>query len=278
MLRNTFCHVPGIGLRTEQRLWSSGIISWDDLSLTTDIPLPPVKAHALKAFVDASTRALHEKNPYYFGDLLPVNERWRLFPEFRDSTVYLDIETTGLGSLENYITTIALYDGKKISWYVHNRNLDDFERDMQQYTCVVTYNGRCFDLPFIKSYLEYAIEHVHIDLRFVLRSLGFSGGLKGCERMIGLDRKELDGVDGYCAVLLWDEYLRNNNERALETLLAYNIMDVVNLEFLMVSAYNLKLNATPFAGTHALPLPLPPKVPFRADQKTIETIRMQRFW
>jgi uncharacterized protein YprB with RNaseH-like and TPR domain len=227
--------------------------------------------------VDESTRALRDKNPYYFGDLLPANERWRLFPEFRDSTVYLDIETTGLGSLGNYITTIALYDGKKISWYVHNRNLGDFERDVQQYTCVVTYNGRCFDLPFIKSCLAFPIEHVHIDLRFVLRSLGFSGGLKGCEKMIGLDRAELEGVDGYFAVLLWEEYLKKKNERALETLLAYNIMDVVNLEVLMVSAYNLKLQTTPFAQTHSLSPPTPAALPFRADQRTIEKIRMQRF-
>lgn len=277
MIRNTFCHVPGIGLTTEQRLWSSGILSWDDLMHTPHIPLSAAKAQTLRGVVEESSRALQDRNPHYFADLLPANERWRLFPEFRNSTVYLDIETTGVGSGEHYITTIALYDGEKISWYVHNRNLDEFAKDIQQYECVVTYNGRCFDLPFISSCLEVSMEHLHIDLRFVLRSLGFSGGLKGCERMIGLDRKELEGVDGYFAVLLWDEYLRNSNEVALETLLAYNILDVVNLEVLMVVAYNLKLQTTPFAETHALALPILPDMPFRADLRTIEKIKMERF-
>lgn len=264
-------------MRTEQRLWSSGILSWDDLMHTPSIPLSPGKAEALRGIVEESTQALQNRNPHYFADLLPANERWRLFPEFRGSTVYLDIETTGLGSEEHYITTISLYDGQRVSWYVHGRNLDDFAEDVQQYDSVITYNGCCFDLPFIESCLGVKMHHVHIDLRFVLRSLGFSGGLKGCERLIGLDRGALEGVDGYFAVLLWDEYLKNSNELALETLLAYNVMDVVNLEILMVSAYNLKLRATPFAATHALPLPVPATVPFSADRRTIERIRTQRF-
>ena len=88
----------------------------------------------------------------------------------------------------------------------------------------------------------------------VLRSLGITGGLKGCEKKLGIDRKELDGVDGYFAVLLWREYLKSGNRAALDTLLAYNIEDVVNLETLMVIAYNMNLDATPFSGELRLPL------------------------
>jgi hypothetical protein len=29
MLANTFCHIAGISAKTEARLWSSGIITWD---------------------------------------------------------------------------------------------------------------------------------------------------------------------------------------------------------------------------------------------------------
>ena len=63
----------------------------------------------------------------------------------------------------------------------------------------------------------------------MLSRLGYKGGLKGCEKQLGLDRHELDGVDGYTAVLLWQEYTRTRNTRALDTLLAYNIQDVLNL-------------------------------------------------
>ena len=29
MLKNTFCHIPGISPATEQRLWSAGIDCWE---------------------------------------------------------------------------------------------------------------------------------------------------------------------------------------------------------------------------------------------------------
>ncbi len=30
MLKNPFLHVPGIGTATEQKLWSQGLICWED--------------------------------------------------------------------------------------------------------------------------------------------------------------------------------------------------------------------------------------------------------
>lgn len=46
------------------------------------------------------------------------DQHWRLFPDFRQRLVYLDIETTGMGSPADTITTIALYDGRTVRWYV----------------------------------------------------------------------------------------------------------------------------------------------------------------
>jgi len=106
-----------------------------------------------------------------------------------------------------------------------------------------------------------------------LASLGYRGGLKSCERQLGLDRGELADVDGFFAVLLWQEYKRTGNPRALETLLAYNTLDVLNLVRLMTVAYNLKLRGTPFVGTHELPMPSVPDNPFDADVEVIERIR-----
>ena len=108
-----------------------------------------------------------------------------------------------------------------------------------------------------------------------MKRLGYLGGLKGCERQLGLHRGELDGVDGYFAVLLWDEFKRTNSRNALETLLAYNIMDTVNLESLMVIAYNLNLQKTPFSQSHYLTVPEAPDIPFRADPRIIDKIKRE---
>ena len=70
------------------------------------------------------------------------------FPSSGNSTVYLDIETTGLDRYFNDITTIALYDGHVIKTYVQGQNLDDFIEDIYKYKVIVTYNGKSFDIPF----------------------------------------------------------------------------------------------------------------------------------
>ncbi|MBI5453762.1 MAG: ribonuclease H-like domain-containing protein, partial [Deltaproteobacteria bacterium] len=166
---------------------------------------------------------------------LAPREHWRLFPDFRNNVAYVDIETNGFVGERGYITAISLYDGSGVRSYVRGENLDDFKRDIERFGLIVTYNGKCFDIPFIESHMRLSLSHIpHIDLRFILRDLGFRGGLKGSETALGIDRGGLKGVDGYSAVLLWRDFRRNKNRKALETLLAYNAKDVVNLEPLFV--------------------------------------------
>lgn len=277
MLENTFCHIPGISREMERSLWSTGIDSWQSFLGQTAPPFPPTRFHAATKRIRESIHNLTISNPLYFCGLLPSREHWRLFPHFRQAIAYLDIETTGLARHGDAITTIALYDGEVVHHYVQGENLEAFKEDILRYALLVTYNGKCFDLPFIESGLGIPMRQAHIDLMYVLRSLGLKGGLKGCEKQLGLDRGELDGVDGWFAVHLWDDYHRNGNMAALETLLAYNIEDVVNLETLMVTAYNLKLRETPFSASHQLPLPRRPAVPFKADRETINRIRRRHY-
>ncbi len=275
MLKNTFCHIPGIGETTEKRLWSSGLDSWEICSDLQGISLSRKRKESIGRYIEEAEVQLAQGNPRYFAELLPSNLHWRLFPEFRDSVAYLDIETTGLDTWDNSITTIALYDGMSISYYVQGENLEQFEADIRKYQVLVSYNGKCFDVPFIEWYFKTKLDHAHIDLRYVLRSLGISGGLKGCEHQLGLDRGDLEGVTGFFAVLLWNEFEETGNRRALETLLAYNIEDVVNLETLMVMAYNMKLRGTPFEATHRLELPDRPEIPFDPDLRIVERVKME---
>jgi uncharacterized protein YprB with RNaseH-like and TPR domain len=278
MLRNTFCHIPGIGPKAEQRLWAEGVRSWRDACEDTRLPLSPARSDLVRHHAQQSLDRLAAGDARYFADGLPANLHWRLFPEFRHSVAYLDIETTGLGSAWDHITTIALYDGASVRTYVHGRNLDDFPGDVRDYRLLVTYNGKTFDAPFIERVFGIRLGQAHVDLRYVLHSLGYKGGLKGCERQLGLGRGDLDGVDGFFAVLLWQDYRRRHDPRALETLLAYNVRDTVGLETLMVMAYNMKVRGTAFADTHALPLPAVPESAFRPDVPTIERLRGEYGW
>lgn len=277
MLRNTFQHIPGIGPKTERRLWDAGIPDWRS---AIDLPasrIPIRQADAFARHIDESARALAEGNLRFFTDRMPAGLHWRLFPEFRRDVAYLDIETTGMDLWGAEITTIALYDGREVRTYVQGRNLEAFSDDIESFRILVTYNGKGFDVPFIERYFRIRLNHAHIDLRHVLKRLGYGGGLKACERALGIDRGSLRGVDGFFAVLLWDDFIHNRSPRALETLLAYNIEDVVHLETLLVTAYNLNLRGTPCEASHELALPSMPALPFRPDLPTIERIRRQVF-
>ena len=271
MLKNTFCHISGVGQKTEKSLWNAGVYDWESfLDRCRDNLSFPRKA-LMERSLEKSLLSLEKLDAAHFESLLPASLHWRFFPEFRNQTAYLDIETTGLDFFCE-ITTIALYDGKIIHYYVNGQNLEDFIDDILQYRVIVTYNGKCFDVPFLEKFFRVKISQVHIDLRYILKSLGFSGGLKNCERLLGMDRGALNGVDGFMAVRLWQDYIRYKNEKALETLLAYNIEDTVNLENLMIAAYNMKLADTPFSLKNRLPLPPAPLIPFRADRETVERL------
>jgi uncharacterized protein YprB with RNaseH-like and TPR domain len=271
-IQTTFCHIPGISPAAEQRLWSAGIDCWDTALQADGLALPRRTPATWSQSLSASRAQLESSNPQHFAASLPTNQYWRLFPAFRHTLASLDIETTGLGS-GSTITTIVLYDGQRLRHYVQGDNLHAFPRDICAYRMVVTYNGKVFDVPFLERVFRITMPHAHSDLRYVLRSLGDTGGLKSCERHLGLARQDLADVDGFCAVLLWHEFMRTKAPRALETLLAYNATDVVHLEALMVQAYNLKLHATPFRTSHQLVVPEVPAIPFRADPETLRRLR-----
>ncbi|MEE9117802.1 MAG: ribonuclease H-like domain-containing protein [Calditrichia bacterium] len=277
MLKNTFIHIPGIGIKTEQRFWDSGIHSWNDFTQNCPVRLSQSKKDIITSYLEESHKHLEFSNPKYFSDLLPANQHWRFFPEFRHSMVYLDIETTGLESWGNIITTIALHDGKSITHYINGQNLNDFPDDIRKYKVIVTYNGKTFDVPFIEKHFGIKLDHAHIDLRYILGSLGYRGGLKSCETQLGIDRGDLAGVDGFFAVLLWHDYKRTGNQKALETLLAYNIQDVLTLENLMVIAYNMKIKGTPFYRNQ-LPAPVLPDIPFEVDLETVKKIKRENIF
>jgi hypothetical protein len=63
------------------------------------------------------------------------------------------------------------------------------------------------------------------------------------------------------------------DQKALDTLLAYNVQDTITLENLMLTAYNLKLRQTPFYDSHLIAETTPLANPFRADLATIDRIK-----
>ena len=272
MLEHTFCHIPGIGKSTEKLMWSHGICVWEDWhEQQHGLPIRTINRREIKQILDQSRCALPD-DPHFFTKLLPAGELWRLFPHYRDRLAYIDIETTGLSS-DSQVTAISLYDGETVKVYVNGKNLEEFPYDVMKYLVLASYNGKTFDIPFLERFFRMRLPQAQIDLRYILSRLGCKGGLKECEKQMGIHRGALASVDGFFAVLLWREYEQYGDERALQTLLAYNIEDTVNLERLLVEAYNRNIAGTPFASSLSLPFPQLPFIPSAPDIECIERIR-----
>lgn len=255
MLTTSFLHLPGLGPATNAKLHEAGILCWED-ALTKPLPCSRAKENSIREGIRESFQMLRAGEAVWFGKALPAHEQWRLFPHFKQQAAYVDIETTGLHD-DCHITTIALYDGSRVRTYVHGENLEDFADDILPCKLLITWNGRCFDAPFLRRSLNIPLDKgdmAHLDLLPVYRKLGYRGGLKMTESRLGLDRGDLDGVDGYTAVLLWQAYERSGERHYLENLLAYNAADVLSLEFL--AEYALALLSFPPAD----PLPSPAMV------------------
>jgi uncharacterized protein YprB with RNaseH-like and TPR domain/predicted nuclease with RNAse H fold len=256
MLHQTFIHIPGIGKQTEQDLWQHGIQSWDDadrFEKRFGFAGPRLQSK-LDEYIPLSRSAIENRDAAFFQRLTAVGEAWRIYPEFSDDCVYLDIESTGLSTVFDSVTVVGLYDGKRYTVFTQGDDLDEVQRELQKYSVVVTFNGSGFDLRFLKNtFPELVLPPIHIDLRWISRRLGYSGGLKELERSLGIARKsEVAEMDGFDATVLWAKYLRGDNG-ALETLIEYNTEDVVHLKAIMEICYDKMSERTAAFLRHSTP-------------------------
>ncbi len=235
LLRSTFLHLPGVGPVTEAELWRHGITSWERFRAVGFVPgVSAERRRRLEGELDRAEAALRARDAAWFARRLPVAEHWRLYPEFRNLTAFLDIETTGLSPYQGIVTVVAVHTPGTTRSFIADDNLEELPAYLRRFQLLVTFNGLFFDVPFLEHrFPQLTVPSAHIDLRFTLRRLGLTGGLKRIEQELGLgDRTGVEGVFGLDAVRLWEEY-RRGSPAALERLVRYNRADTVNLEPLL---------------------------------------------
>ena len=231
-LEHSFLPVEGVGETRERRLWEAGIERWD-LFDPESAPLGPATAEQIMLFLEEADDRLRAADTRFFADRLPSAETWRLYEDFRDETVYFDIETTGLDSRHAVVTTLSAYQGGQMRTFVRDRDLTAgrVEQLLNEAPLIASFNGIQFDIPFLEESLGISIETPHLDLRYPCSRLGLKGGLKRIEQRLGIGRQS-SGVDGRDAIRLWRMYDRRGDGSALDELIAYNQDDTENLQML----------------------------------------------
>lgn len=234
MIRNTFSILNGIGEKLEKRLWREGILTWADFIIANNIRfISPERKAAFDWSLSTAERKLGERDATFFARNVRRREHWRLFEIFGRDSVYLDIETNGLPpGRGGYVTVVGLYDGYDWKCLVEGDNLtpDNLRKALSGYKCLVTFYGSSFDVPFLqRTFPGVRFDMPHFDLCFAAKRLGISGGLKKIEALFDIERDhEVQGMDGYDAVKLW-ELAKRGNDEARRLLLSYNREDTINL-------------------------------------------------
>jgi uncharacterized protein YprB with RNaseH-like and TPR domain/predicted nuclease with RNAse H fold/dephospho-CoA kinase len=238
ILSVTFQHLPGIGRKKELEFWRSGISGWDDLKLTKDNQLELFddiqNPNKILSELDRSYFALETANTEYFARLLPKFEYYRILLNFPENTLFLDIETTGLSRFYDNITIIGWSIENKYNIYIKGEKPEKLYNAFLTAKAVVTFNGSIFDIPFMKQeFPKLEIPYCHLDLRFLSRRVGFSGGQKQIENKIGFIRPtEIRQIKSESAPILWYRY-RMGEEEALKQLIFYNYFDIEGMKFIL---------------------------------------------
>jgi uncharacterized protein YprB with RNaseH-like and TPR domain len=241
MLQNTFVLLDGVGPQRERSLWARGIDSWKEFLAEARVP---GISEDRKSRMDCELIHAHDRlrslDSLYFASRLPRKEQWRCIGDFRDSVVFLDIETTGI-SLRSPITVVGIFDGTRMHTLVRGQNLTrrNLEGILSGASMMVTFNGSSFDVPMIETQFPGVVPRIpHVDLKHTLRRLGHTGGLKRIERELEIERdRRVEYMTGEDAVYLWRLWERRGKKNALDLLIEYKSEDCRNLKTLADYAY-----------------------------------------
>jgi Predicted exonuclease len=176
-----------------------------------------------------------------------------LDPSDLERVAFLDVETTGLaggtGTLA-FLVGVATFESEGLclrQFFLASPGgeealLTELSRVLEGCRAIVSFNGRCFDVPLLES--RFVLNRLrppfgrmeHVDLLFAARRL-YSRRLGSCrlgeveESILGV-RRESD-VPGWAVPRIYFEYLRYGTTEPLIGVFLHNKLDVLSLVTLL---------------------------------------------
>ncbi|MGO8806687.1 MAG: ribonuclease H-like domain-containing protein [Candidatus Bathyarchaeia archaeon] len=241
--------LPGIGPAREQTLKQQGYMTIEDLE---NHPLWKKQAHDFMKVIDKKEIPLIQ------------NWLWQRFPKSHPLLHYLagfcqdqdfaivDIETLGLS--ERPIILLGVATPTKTHVCTSQFLLRDIQDEpgaiwalvsrLEPNLSLVTYNGRSFDIPYIRQRLAYygldaPLDNPHFDvLHFTRRALRHKLSdckLETVEKYIGIKRDI--NIPGALVPHFYETYLRTKNAGPLVAIVEHNRQDLLTLGTLFSKLY-----------------------------------------
>ena len=236
--------LPKIGVKKEENLKSSGYETIESL-----------KGH--DAYGDIASKFLERIDDMSFCEIIELLDNNRYSKKCRDNLIkcisltdcenfkFMDIETKGLSNVPIILIGVSEIKGNKIissQYFLRDYSeeeaiLDGYLSHLDEDSVHVTFNGKSFDVPFIRNRCIYNridanLDLPHLDLMYFAKNL-WKDQLPNCKlqtiekELFGLERE--GDVPGQYIPGYYDTYLSQNNIGPIVPIIEHNRQDIVSL-------------------------------------------------
>ena len=251
-MNNNLKLLPKIGIKTEQNLKNKGFDTIESL-----------KDH--DRYGDSASKFLENLDEMSFCEIIDLLDDNRYSKKCRDNVIksisltdkenfkFMDIETKGLSNVPIILIGVAEIKGNSIQAsqyflrdYTEEANIiDAYLSHLDEDSIHVTFNGKTFDVPFIKNRCRYNridanLDLPHLDLMYFAKNL-WGEKLPNCQlqtiekELFGI--KRIDDVPGQYIPGYYDTYLEENNIGPVVPIIEHNAQDIISLASFLDKMY-----------------------------------------
>lgn len=251
-INNNLKLLPKIGLKTEENLKNKGYTTIESL-----------KNH--DKYCDVATKFMDNINDLSFADIVEILDNNKYSKKCRDNVLksisltdrenfkFMDIETLGLSNVPIILIGVAEIKKDEIisSQYflrdIHEEGavIDAYLSHLDEDSVHVTFNGKSFDVPFIRNRCRYNrinanLDLPHLDLMYFAKNL-WKDDLPNCQlqtierELFGIERE--GDVPGQYIPDYYNTYLREQNIGPIVPIIEHNRQDIVSLASFLEKMY-----------------------------------------
>lgn len=244
--------LPKIGLKTEENLKNKGYDTIESL-----------KDH--DKYGDLAEKFLKNLDEMTFCEIIDLLDSNRYSKKCRQNVLksisltdkenfkFMDIETKGLSNVPIILIGVAEIKGNVIEAsqyflrdYTEEANIiDAYLSHLDEDSVHVTFNGKTFDVPYIKNRCIYNridadLDLAHLDLMYFAKNL-WGEKLPNCQLQTIekelFDIERIDDVPGQFIPGYYDTYLENNNIGPVVPIIEHNAQDIISLASFLDKMY-----------------------------------------